>query len=105
MVCNQNGKNAETAKKWMQIRKDRPVGILSFINQLRAAAAAKPDLIPDNGDLLLLSSSQDRFVSHKCSNRLAKALEAPIEIHHEAGHDLPEDAPKWTLGMIIKYLN
>ena len=89
----------------MTIRKDRPVRPASFINQLRAAAAARPELKPDSGDLLVLSSSKDRFVSHKCSRRLAKALEAPIEIHHEAGHDLPEDAPEWTLETIIKHLN
>lgn len=104
VVCNLNGKNAKTAKKWMQIRKERPVRPLSFIKQLRAAAAAKPELIVNQDDLIILSSIQDRFVSPQCSKVLAKTLKAPMETHDTAGHDLPEDAPEWTLQQIVEYL-
>ena len=99
-VCNGAGLSAEAVQKWKAIRAERPVSLRSFINQLLAAAAAKPELKPDQGDILILNSEHDRFVDSSCSRRLAQALGAPIQIHPNGGHDLPEDEPQWVLDAI-----
>lgn len=66
----------------------------SFVRQIAAALRSRlPRKI--KAPLLVLGSRADRLVSWKCSERIARALGAELELHDEGGHDLVLDAGPW----------
>ncbi len=55
--------------------------------------------------LLFLSSKADRLVSYECSQDLATAYKANLQLHDWAGHDLFMDDPEWVCGKIKSFLD
>ena len=53
--------------------------------------------------ILLLASLGDRLVSPRCSERIARAWNAPLRMRPDAGHDLPLDDPDWVLGQLLDW--
>ena len=68
----------------------------NFFRQLQVAFSFKVSSsiqVP----ILFLASKRDRMVDSKCSEDLASYLNASIEFHLDAGHDLTLDDPKWVI--------
>ncbi len=47
--------------------------------------------------VLVVCGGGDRFVSPRCSARLARHLDAELRVHPRAGHNLGVDAPEWLM--------
>ena len=72
------------------------INLKILIKQLWAAFNFKsPDQIKTS--YTVLTSRGDKFVSYRCSQKLAKRYGASIYIHDTAGHDLPLDDPNWVI--------
>ena len=87
------------AVQWAGFYNERPPKRSSFARQLFAATRSRlPKTI--GAQVLVLTSSADRLVSHRCSEKIARKLKAPLAVHGEAGHDLSLDAPEWICARI-----
>jgi pimeloyl-ACP methyl ester carboxylesterase len=71
--------------------------------QLRAATkSTTPKIL--RTPLLVMAARNDRLVSVRCSEKIAKRLHAPLVLHDWAGHDLPLDDPTWTINQVKAFL-
>ncbi|GAB1620681.1 alpha/beta hydrolase [Agarivorans albus] len=89
---------------WVSWAKQYPVSLENAYLQLKAAAAFKAPNKP-NQAMLILNSHRDKLVDCSCSEQLAKRWQADFKQHPTAGHDLPLDAPLWTVKQIQQWLN
>ncbi len=88
---------------FVEVQKKHPVSLVSSLNQLWAASKFEI-YFPPKSPVVVISALGDRLVDPKCSKRLAEVLKAPLEIHPDAGHDLPLDAPNWLLSVFAKFI-
>jgi hypothetical protein len=51
----------------------------------------------------LLAGQQDNLVNVKCSLALAKRWNCAIQVHPNAGHDLPLDDEEWVSSQINQW--
>ena len=92
-VCNLSV-TEELVAQWRDIAILRPLRKRTMVTQIMAGAqyeAPSHTTVPT----LIIGCPKDRLVSVKCSEGLAKHLNAPIIYHPEAGHDLSTDDAKW----------
>ncbi|WP_220718034.1 alpha/beta fold hydrolase [Agarivorans litoreus] len=89
---------------WVSWAKQYPVSLENAYLQLKAAAAFKVPNKPKQA-MLILNSPRDKLVDCSCSEQLAKRWQADFKQHPTAGHDLPLDAPLWTVKQIQQWLN
>jgi pimeloyl-ACP methyl ester carboxylesterase len=89
----------ELGTQWAKWQHEAPPSRASVLGQLRAATRFK---LPTNiaTPLLVLTATNDRLVSHRCSDEIARKLRAPIRTHRTAGHDLPNDDPTWIVDQV-----
>ena len=89
----------EMGKQWAKWQHEATPSGASVLGQLRAATRFK---LPTNitTPLLVLTATNDRLVSHRCSDEIARKLRAPIRTHPAAGHDLPNDDPTWIVDQV-----
>jgi pimeloyl-ACP methyl ester carboxylesterase len=90
------------ARLWTAWASERPPQKASITNQVAAVRRFRPPAelsIP----LLVLASRADRLVSYRCSQRIARWLNAPLRLHQDAGHDLPLDDPEWICSQIANW--
>lgn len=90
--------------EWVKYARENPVSKASFLSQLIAAGkfTAPPRLgIPT----LFLVSEKDQLADSACGKKLAKHFNARVDVHPEAGHDLPLDDPDWICQQIQAFLN
>lgn len=81
-----------------------PCSKLNLLRQLLAAARFRMDISESpRGRQAFIASRQDRLVDFRCSQRLARMLDAPLFIHPSAGHDLPVDDPDWLADRIVQW--
>ena len=95
LVSNLRRGDRALIERYAAIRRDAPISHGAFAAQLAAAMRFRcpgPLGIPT----LLLSSANDRMVPPACSRRLERELDARIELHPSAGHDLPLDDAAWV---------
>lgn len=91
-------------EEWCRYAKEYPVSRANAWRQLLAAARYRmPDAKPEQ-PVLLLAGMGDRLVNPQCSIDLARYWKLPVELHPEAGHDLPLDAGAWVCEKIEKWL-
>jgi pimeloyl-ACP methyl ester carboxylesterase len=91
------------AQQWAAWYLERAPRRRAFVRQLLAATRSRaPRRI--QARLLVLTAKTDRLVSWRCSERIAQRLEAPLEIHDGAGHDLTLDAPEWVAGRVRAFV-
>jgi pimeloyl-[acyl-carrier protein] methyl ester esterase len=88
------------AQNWQAIQRDRPVRRLDVIRQLYAASRYKPPHRVPRMPTLVLASDGDRLTDWRCSRDLAESLECRLEVHPNAGHDLPLDDPQWLIAQL-----
>ncbi|MCO4753162.1 MAG: alpha/beta hydrolase [Bacteriovoracaceae bacterium] len=93
----------EQLNLWESIQKTSPVSRVSFINQIRAALSFTPDTTRPETKRLILAAKADRLCSYKCSEKIAKKWDSPIEYHPSAGHDVPIDDSQWLIDKINSF--
>ncbi|MFB7719151.1 alpha/beta fold hydrolase [Nocardia sp. NPDC056100] len=91
------------AVTWAQYQREAAPLSASAAAQVAAAATFRlPTRIPL--PLLVLASKGDRLLDHHMSKRIAARLGAPLELHPDAGHDLPLDDPAWVCEQVARWL-
>lgn len=91
-------------QQWLAIQTQHPVSRTTIISMLGAAARFRPQ---HNCAVrgLIIASAGDRFVNCNASKDLAQRFNWPLELHPDAGHDLPMDAPDWLCQVLGAWLN
>ena len=89
---------------WTAWREQHPVSAANALRQIIAAARYRAPRNAPAVPLLILNSARDSLVDPRCSQRLAQAWQCPIEIHPEAGHDLPLDDGEWVAQRVGEWL-
>lgn len=93
----QRPEDAEVLAHWLQLRAQHPVWPANALRQLWAAARFRAPRAAPPCPVLILNGAADTLVHPSCSERLAKAWQAPMARHATAGHDLPLDDADWVL--------
>ena len=89
---------------WTAWREQHPVSAANALRQIIAAARYRAPRNAPAVPLLILNSARDGLVDPRCSQRLAQAWQCPIEVHAEAGHDLPLDDGEWVAQRVAEWL-
>ncbi len=100
LVSNDQKARDELLAEWVRLAELQPVGTLSLLNQLKAAALFQGLSEPVDVPVLVVRSLGDRFVDPACSERLAKQWDWPLISHSWGGHDLAIDDPEWLVEQI-----
>ncbi|MDE2606032.1 MAG: alpha/beta hydrolase [Burkholderiales bacterium] len=88
---------------WVAFARSRPVARRNLARQLFAAARYRaPARLPVPA--LVLASAQDRLVSPRASEAIARAWSLPLNLHPSAGHDLPLDDPDWVVQQAVDWV-
>jgi pimeloyl-ACP methyl ester carboxylesterase len=85
---------------WTRLREQSPVSPVNALRQLWAAMRYRAGSVRPHAATLLLASEQDRLVSVKCSESLARAWSLPLQLHPTAGHDLTLDDGLWVASRV-----
>jgi pimeloyl-ACP methyl ester carboxylesterase len=98
------GADLSVVPAWARLAVERPVGRLTALRQIWAAARYRPPAPPSPPPVLVLTSDGDRLVDARCSRALAaRTPGAQLRVHPTAGHDLPLDAPDWILEEVVAW--
>lgn len=96
--------NRAVAAQWAQYSIERPIKPTTLIRQLvagiRYTVSSRPTV-----PTLLISGGADRFVSPKCTARMAHYLNLPHIRHPTAGHDIALDDPVWLINQMLLFTN
>lgn len=95
---------AKLLEQWTSYACEFPVTRANILRQLRAAISYRAAPTKPPVPLLLLAAQQDRLVSVKCSQTLARLWGCPIRLHPVAGHDLPLDDGFWVAQQAKEWL-
>jgi pimeloyl-ACP methyl ester carboxylesterase len=104
MTSQRPGPHHGVLQTWVDARTQRPVSTRNALRQILAAASYRAPTQAPRVPLLLLASEHDRLVSSRCSQALADAWACPIDLHPQAGHDLPLDDPQWVAQAVKTWL-
>ncbi len=100
MTTNRPADPAQVLASWAAIAAERPVRPANALRQLWAAARWRTGDERPAVPLLLLASEQDRLVSPRCSQELARRWQLDLRLHPWAGHDLPLEDPDWVVDQV-----
>jgi pimeloyl-ACP methyl ester carboxylesterase len=89
---------------WVAFRNEFPVSRGNALRQLFAAARYRAPSARPATRLLVLTSAPDALVDTRCSQRLARAWQADLAVHPDAGHDLPLDDGAWIAQRVREWL-
>ena len=87
---------AQVADRYARLFTERPPHRTTLPRQFLAGLTFRPPARIDSR-VLVLCGGGDRFVSPRCSARLARHLDAELRVHPRAGHNLGVDAPEWLM--------
>ncbi|MEY4750430.1 MAG: hypothetical protein RIQ60_2644 [Pseudomonadota bacterium] len=96
---------ASVVADWVELRQRQPVSRLNALRQLLSAARYTAPALAPEPPVLVLGSAGDRLVNPRCSRALARRWDATLQIHPDAGHDLPLDDPQWLLDRLADWLD
>lgn len=97
LTTSEHRQDRAIAQRHAGFHRERPIRRINVIRQMIAAAGFRVERAPSGTPVLLLSSACDRMVDPRCSVKLAKLLNARLEVHPSAGHDLSLDDPSWCV--------
>jgi pimeloyl-ACP methyl ester carboxylesterase len=100
--CRNNQEDIVDA--WAAYRRECPVSGRNALRQLIAASRYRAPLKKPAVPMLVLTSSFDRLVDSRCSQRIASQWQTDLFMHPEAGHDLPMDDGPWVARQIRDWL-
>ncbi|RYX94168.1 MAG: alpha/beta hydrolase [Comamonadaceae bacterium] len=103
MTSEHPSRHGGVVRQWAELAQQHPVSAVNAARQLLAAARYRPPRLRPAVPMLVLASAGDRLVSSTCSHRLAQAWDLPLEVHPDAGHDLPLDDPAWVVALLGKW--
>lgn len=85
------------SQAWAHIQQLRPVSLGNMLRQIIAAARYRPQDLPPQIPILLLSGLGDQLVSPRCADAIQQQWQLPIRRHPWAGHDLTLDDGAWVI--------
>lgn len=94
----------QVLQEWAGYARQCPVSRANALRQLLAAARFRDPGGAHPGPVLLLAGARDQLVDPACSAQLAAAWKADLEVHPEAGHDLPLDDGPWVVNQVRAWL-
>lgn len=103
IVSNNTADYAQHLNQWLSIQQQRPVARATILTMLRAAAQFRPHPTC-TVEGLVLASKEDRMVSVRASEAIARQFSWPIQQHSTAGHDLPMDQAQWVATKIAQWI-
>lgn len=104
IVSNNTADYTQHLNEWLIIQQQRPVTRATIMTMLRAAAQFRPQ--PTCAvDGLVLASREDRMVSVRASEAIARQFNWAIQQHTTAGHDLPMDDARWVADKLVQWIN
>ena len=105
LVSNHAPRRHAALPRWVALAKQCPVSRGNGMRQLLAAARFRgpPDGVAP--PVLLLAANGDRLVDPACSSALARSWGAPLMLHQDAGHDLPQDDGAWVAASVRRWLD
>jgi pimeloyl-ACP methyl ester carboxylesterase len=88
--------------EWIKEAQQYPLSLRNAFAQLWAASHyfVGPKA---HSNCYIYCCKADRLVNWKCSEKLARYWEVPVECELAAGHDLPLDNPAWLAEKIIRH--
>ncbi|WP_374347057.1 alpha/beta fold hydrolase [Chitinimonas sp.] len=89
---------------WLGYRQQCPVSTINALRQLLAAARYRAPRVAPPVPCLVVAGERDRLVNPQCSHTLARAWQATLISHPDAGHDLPLDDGLWLAQQIQRWL-
>lgn len=90
-------------EKWASYAQEYPLKREVFLKQVYAASVFKvPERIQPKS--LFLVGAKDELTNPACSKSLAEHFDSPLEVHPNAGHDLPLEDPKWICEKIKNWI-
>ena len=98
-----HAQDSQLAATWADYARSAPVSSRNVLRQMLAAARFTPPG-PIAAPLLILGSLTDAMVSPACSPALAQHYDAILQMHPNAGHDIPLDDPGWVIEQIQRFL-
>ena len=104
LICNSESLYEETARKWAEVQRIRPMTLNNTLNQLMAAAAYQPVMRKPKQPVLLLNSDGDRLVASSCSRSIQTKFGLMLKTHGWAGHDITLDDGLWVIEQIKEWI-
>lgn len=104
ITSSREEKQQRVVDAWTAYARERPVSRVNALRQLLAAARFRDPGGARRGRVLLLAGARDRLVDPACSRALARAWNAELAIHPEAGHDVPLDDGPWVAAQVRAWL-
>jgi pimeloyl-ACP methyl ester carboxylesterase len=96
ITSNRPDKWTPRLSELVEFQAQHPVSWQNFIRQLGLTSQIDFTNAP-KCEKLILTSSADQLVDHRCSLMIAKQWQCPVKIHNWAGHDLALDDAEWIL--------
>lgn len=88
-------------RSWLDIARARPVCIANLLRQMLSAARFSLRKPEHSEKLTLYVSKGDQLVNPMCSFDIARLWAVPLNVHPDAGHDLPLDDPLWLCERLL----
>ena len=95
---------AALIQDWVAYAQQCPISRANILRQLWAALRYRAPRTPPTAPLLMLAGAGDRLVHPACSVGLAKRWHATLQLHPQAGHDLPLDDSQWVIEQVTRWL-
>lgn len=103
-VSNRTDSLEKHLASFTSLREKYPTQLKNLFRQISLALKAEFNK-PNVKHILLLVSIKDRFVSHKCTEKIGQKWSKPVIYNQTAGHDMTLDDPSWVIEQIKKYFN
>lgn len=103
MTSSRPQRHPDAVQRWADIAASRPVNRGNVVRQLIAALRYAPMSTRARVPVLVLASAGDTLVHPDCSREIARRWQLPIEVHPDAGHDLPLDDPDWFVRRVERW--
>lgn len=91
------------SRQWSGYALEQPIRLMNILRQLFAAMRFRAPSQLGKIPLLMLAGEHDKLVNVACSRTLASLWHCPLQIHAQAGHDLPLDDGAWVIRQVLDW--
>ena len=103
MTSSRPERHPGVAQRWAELAATHPVRRWNAMRQLIAALRYTPMSWRPPVPALVLASAGDTLVNPACSREIARRWNLQIDVHPDAGHDLPLDDPEWFVQRVERW--